>query len=514
MGFSFALKEIFEIPRQQSDKASKSEVMNFKASQNLLDFKKNSTSLATLSSALRDIRENLLNESLNAENAKSETPEIVHKSARAVLIKEYEKKIEEFLRKPENLADIQNRIYSRELILLLRRINKNLHLVPCPLSEVELKRIGIDRSTMCTRLTRELQQNAPSSSEQNKIKVHVKLFVIDDKDISNASKLVQLEKQISLQDFIPIIFEKFQFSADDYCFKSILVLNRNTNEFDTVTDKYILQPFDKFAVYLAKMPQQPKTKVTVSQIGKEQQNTWIGSSEITNIKELSKLLSDKMGLEDGKINIKKFDDDFGENISVKDDEKFVPTKIYNIELTQILKFKIVVEPDLTALSEPDFNVENKGTNVAKASDIPIIPVSSKSEPLPSTGTSGYQREQPWPAPVFVTHPRPVQRPQSRPASPPRRAQPVPPPPQQQQPQRQQPQRQSRPIQQVTHQQPPPILFQPQVKYSNSRLPPLFFSDFNRPIRGGRFSRPISPERRPPPPPLPPTYYGRRSRSPR
>uniref|UniRef100_A0A914PC26 MIF4G domain-containing protein n=1 Tax=Panagrolaimus davidi TaxID=227884 RepID=A0A914PC26_9BILA len=239
--------------------------------------------------------------------------------------------------------------------------------------------------------TNELQQNVHSSFEQNKIKVHVKLFVIDDKEFSNVSELIQLEKQISLEDFIPNIFQKFQFSADDYCVKSTLLFNKNTNEFDTVTDKYILQPFDKFAVYLAKMFSQSKTKVTVSQIGKEQQNTWIGSSQITNIKELSKLLSDKMELEDGNIFIKKFDEDFGENISVKDDEKFDPTKIYNIQITKTVKFNVVVEPDLTYLNEqpPDFNVENKGTNVEKVSDIPFIPVSSKSELAPSITTSGY-----------------------------------------------------------------------------------------------------------------------------
>uniref|UniRef100_A0A914QXS6 Uncharacterized protein n=1 Tax=Panagrolaimus davidi TaxID=227884 RepID=A0A914QXS6_9BILA len=356
----------------------------------------------------------------------------------------------------------------------------------------------------------ELQQNGLSTSEQNKIKVHVKLFVFDDKEFSNVSELIQLEKQISVQDFIPIIFEKFQVSSDDYCIKSILVLNTNTNEFDTVTDKYILQPFNKFTVYLAKMRPQPKTKVTVNQIRKEQQNTWIGSSQITNIKELSKLLSDKMELEDGKINIKKFDDDFRENISVKDDEKFDPTKIYNIQITKTVKFNVVVEPDLTSLNEQpsELNVENKSTNVEKVSE--IIAVSSKFEPPPSIDISGYRStasEQPWPAPVSVTRPPPIQRPQPRPASPPRRAQPVPPPPQQQQ-QQQQPQRQLRPIQQVTHRQPPPVLIQPQVKYSNSRLPSPFFSEFKRPIRADRFSYPTTPERRPPPPPPPPTYFDR------
>uniref|UniRef100_A0A914PKL0 MIF4G domain-containing protein n=1 Tax=Panagrolaimus davidi TaxID=227884 RepID=A0A914PKL0_9BILA len=43
---------------------------------------------------------------------------------RATLIKEYEKKIDEFVCKPENLADFKNKVYSRELILLLREINK------------------------------------------------------------------------------------------------------------------------------------------------------------------------------------------------------------------------------------------------------------------------------------------------------------------------------------------------------------------------------------------------------
>uniref|UniRef100_A0A914QK33 MIF4G domain-containing protein n=1 Tax=Panagrolaimus davidi TaxID=227884 RepID=A0A914QK33_9BILA len=96
-----------------------------------------------------------------------------------------------------------------------------------------------------------------------------------------------------------------------------------------------------------------------------------------------------MELEDGKINIKKFDDDFGENISVKDDEKFDPTKIYNIQITKTVKFNVVVEPDLAALNEqpPGLNVENNGINVEKISE--IIPVSSKSEPSPSTATSGY-----------------------------------------------------------------------------------------------------------------------------
>uniref|UniRef100_A0A914QDA5 CDT1 Geminin-binding domain-containing protein n=1 Tax=Panagrolaimus davidi TaxID=227884 RepID=A0A914QDA5_9BILA len=235
MGFPFSLKAPFEIPRQQSDKASKSEVMNFKASQKLLDPKKNSTSPATVYSAPRNIHENPLIESLSVGKVEHEMHEILPKSVQAVLIKEYEKKIVEFISKPENVADLRKKIYSRELILLLREINKNFHLVPCPLSEVELKRIGID------------------FSEQNKIKVHIKLFVFDEKEISNVSELIQLEKQTSLQDFIPIIFEKFQFSSDDYCIKSILVLNTNTNESDTVSDKYILQPFDKFTVYLAKM---------------------------------------------------------------------------------------------------------------------------------------------------------------------------------------------------------------------------------------------------------------------
>uniref|UniRef100_A0A914PCD3 Uncharacterized protein n=1 Tax=Panagrolaimus davidi TaxID=227884 RepID=A0A914PCD3_9BILA len=147
------MKDSFEIPRQQSDKTVP-EVMNFKASQKLLDPKKNSTSPATVSSAPRDIHKNLLNESLSVEKVEHKMHEIVHKPVRAVLIKEYEKKVDEFVCKPENLTNLQNKIYSRELILLLREINKNFHLVPCPLSEDELKRIGIDRSTMYTPLSR------------------------------------------------------------------------------------------------------------------------------------------------------------------------------------------------------------------------------------------------------------------------------------------------------------------------------------------------------------------------
>uniref|UniRef100_A0AC35FR55 Uncharacterized protein n=1 Tax=Panagrolaimus sp. PS1159 TaxID=55785 RepID=A0AC35FR55_9BILA len=90
------------------------------------------------------------------EEVKGEISGIVPISARDALVREYrktliekhKKKFEEFIRVPQNLADIHNGIYSRELILLLREINKNFHLVPCPLSEIELKRIGIDRSTM------------------------------------------------------------------------------------------------------------------------------------------------------------------------------------------------------------------------------------------------------------------------------------------------------------------------------------------------------------------------------
>uniref|UniRef100_A0A914P948 MIF4G domain-containing protein n=1 Tax=Panagrolaimus davidi TaxID=227884 RepID=A0A914P948_9BILA len=81
----------------------------------------------------RDIHEKLLNVYFEAEEANAKTPATVPKSFRDVLLEEYEKKIDEFISKPENL---------------------NFHLVSCPLSEDELKKIGIDRSTIYTPLSR------------------------------------------------------------------------------------------------------------------------------------------------------------------------------------------------------------------------------------------------------------------------------------------------------------------------------------------------------------------------
>uniref|UniRef100_A0A914P3E3 MIF4G domain-containing protein n=1 Tax=Panagrolaimus davidi TaxID=227884 RepID=A0A914P3E3_9BILA len=94
-------------------------------------------------------------------------------AVRATLIEEYKKKIDEF--KAENLADIQNKVYSRELILLMREINKNFHFIPCPLSEHELKRIGIHPSQKNTspKITHEykkkLQDRRGRRSFKNKI---------------------------------------------------------------------------------------------------------------------------------------------------------------------------------------------------------------------------------------------------------------------------------------------------------------------------------------------------------
>uniref|UniRef100_A0A914QLN8 MIF4G domain-containing protein n=1 Tax=Panagrolaimus davidi TaxID=227884 RepID=A0A914QLN8_9BILA len=78
----------------------------------------------------------------------SEAPKTSQKLDRASMITEYEKKIVELVN--ENIADIQNGVYSRKLVQLLREIIKNFHTVPCPLSEQELIRIGIDRATMPT----------------------------------------------------------------------------------------------------------------------------------------------------------------------------------------------------------------------------------------------------------------------------------------------------------------------------------------------------------------------------
>lgn len=57
----------------------------------------------------------------------SESPETPQKLDRASMITEYENKIAEFVSQPENIADIQNRVYSRKLVQLLREIIKVLN---------------------------------------------------------------------------------------------------------------------------------------------------------------------------------------------------------------------------------------------------------------------------------------------------------------------------------------------------------------------------------------------------
>jgi hypothetical protein len=79
---------------------------------------------------------------------KPETYEAPSQLDRAGLIQHYESKVAEFLEKPEFIADIQNKVYSRPFVQLLREIIRNFHTVPCPISEDKLKKIGIDRTTM------------------------------------------------------------------------------------------------------------------------------------------------------------------------------------------------------------------------------------------------------------------------------------------------------------------------------------------------------------------------------
>uniref|UniRef100_A0AC34GEK1 Uncharacterized protein n=1 Tax=Panagrolaimus sp. ES5 TaxID=591445 RepID=A0AC34GEK1_9BILA len=84
------------------------------------------------------------------EDTKALPTEVVaaQKNDRVSLMQEYERKLDEFLTVPEILEEISNKVYNRKFMQHLRDIIRDFHTTPCPLSEQELKRIGIDRATM------------------------------------------------------------------------------------------------------------------------------------------------------------------------------------------------------------------------------------------------------------------------------------------------------------------------------------------------------------------------------
>uniref|UniRef100_A0AC34EZN1 MIF4G domain-containing protein n=1 Tax=Panagrolaimus sp. ES5 TaxID=591445 RepID=A0AC34EZN1_9BILA len=186
-------------------------------------------------------------------------------------------------------------------------------------------------------------KNGKNSKQNTSGKNSWKIF----KNFALTSKL-EFEEQFSLQQLIPIIFEKADLPTDNYEVQTVAVLNKQNEKYVTVNDQYLLQSYDKFQVYLVKKEQPHETVAIISAFENEQQKLPIDTSKVTTAKELSQLLSQQMDVKDGNILIQKFDEDFGENLDVNEEDKFDPTKTYNIKVQKILHFDVVVAPNLVA----------------------------------------------------------------------------------------------------------------------------------------------------------------------
>uniref|UniRef100_A0A7E4UZU7 MIF4G domain-containing protein n=1 Tax=Panagrellus redivivus TaxID=6233 RepID=A0A7E4UZU7_PANRE len=78
-----------------------------------------------------------------------EEPEKPQVLTKGELFAEAEAKMVEYFDVPDNVEAVtKNQIYSRALVQMIRDAIKNFNTVACPISEAELKRIGIDRGTM------------------------------------------------------------------------------------------------------------------------------------------------------------------------------------------------------------------------------------------------------------------------------------------------------------------------------------------------------------------------------
>uniref|UniRef100_A0AC34FLN5 MIF4G domain-containing protein n=1 Tax=Panagrolaimus sp. ES5 TaxID=591445 RepID=A0AC34FLN5_9BILA len=172
-----------------------------------------------------------------------------------------------------------------------------------------------------------------STVGQNKLKILVKLFL--DKIEFKTVKL-EFEEQFSLQQLIPIIFEKADLPTVNYELQTVAVLNKQN-------EKYITeQPHETVAI--------------ISSFENEQQKLPINTSKIENIKELSALLLQQMDVKDGNIVIQKFDEDFGENLDVNEEDKFDPTKTYIMQMTKFVEFDVSVAPNV------EYGLKNCGNN--------------------------------------------------------------------------------------------------------------------------------------------------------